>query len=120
MNKIKRLLPFLPLVFLCGCLQVTDELSIQPDGSGTVKLDIKSSIPGSMAQNIGMGMGETGAVVYPPTSEAEARKFFPGKEFTVTTKEEDNGETGSHLTVTVEFKDINALLSSPYGHAHAL
>ena len=110
------------LVFLCGCIKTKDELTINADGSGTVRIETLSSLPPELSEGMdsqmnGLGGGTT---IYPPLSEAAARKFFPGKDFTVTVKQQkaDNGEV---TTVTeVEFKNINALLASPYGRAHQL
>jgi hypothetical protein len=47
-------------------------------------------------------------------TEDEVKKFFPEKSFQVTSKQEktDNGDT--LLTVEAKFKDVNALLASPY------
>jgi hypothetical protein len=119
----KRLSIGLLLVFLCGCFKTKDELTINADGSGKVRLETHSSVPPELSAGLGMeermgGVG--GAVMYPPTSESEAQKFFPGKDFTVTTKQEksDNGEVTTVIEAT--FKDINALLASPYGRAHQL
>ena len=107
------------LLLLCGCLQTKDDLTINGDGSGKVHMEIVSSIPPEFAQGMGM-MGGGAPVVYPPISEAEAQKFFPGKDFNVTTKQQraENGDLTT--TIDVDFKDINALLASPYGHAHQL
>ena len=63
-----------------------------------------------------MGGGGT----YPPTSEAEAQKFFPGKDFKITVKQDTTDKGQTVTVVEVEFKDINSLLSSPYGRAHQL
>src|ERR1041385_9262705 len=75
-----------------------------------------------MLAGMGMGarMGASDAIVYLPMSESEAKKFFPGKAFTVTAKEEKVGESGRQLVVEAAFKDVNALLASPYARAHSL
>ena len=119
----KRMSVGLLLVFLCGCFNTKDELTINADGSGRVKIETRSSIPPELSEGMGLGGrmgGMGGEVMYPPTSEADARKFFPGKDFNVTVKQgkADNGD----VTTMVEagFKDINALLASPYARAHQL
>ena len=119
----KRMSVGLLLVFLCGCFNTKDELTINADGSGRVKIETRSSLPPELSEGMAMqsrmgGMG--GGTMYPPISEAEARKFFPGKDFTVTVKQNkaDNGDTTT--VIEAEFKDINALLASPYGRAHQL
>lgn len=117
----KRICGGLLLVVLCGCLKTKDEVTINTDGSGKVHLETTSSLPPEMAENMTGGqMGGMGPVLYPPISEAEARKFFPAKDFNVSVKEErkDNGDVTT--VVDAEFKDINALLASPYGRAHQL
>jgi hypothetical protein len=119
----KRLSIGLLLVFLCGCFKTKDELTINADGSGKVRIETRSSVPPELSEGLGMEGrmgGMNGGVMYPPTSESEAQKFFPGKDFTVTTKQEksDNGEVVT--VIEAAFKDINALLASPYGRAHQL
>jgi len=110
------------MLALCGCIKVKDELTINADGSGKIYLETQSKMPAEMidgltAQSRG---GEGGGVIYPPTSEAEAKKFFPEKDFTVTVKEQKTGDGGTTTVIEAGFKDINALLASPYGHAHQL
>ncbi len=120
MKKLMKWSPALALVFLCGCFQVQDELTLEPDGSGTVKLTLHSEIPEELMS--GMGMSSRfggGAPMYPPTSEAEARQFFPGKDFVVKFEEKKASE-GNNLHIEAAFKDVNALLASPYGRAHQL
>ena len=114
----KRNIWLLALVagLLSGCLQVEDELTVQPDGSGTVRVVTHTSLSGDLANSFSMAEG---GAMYPPTSEAEAKQFFPAPAFSVKVEEEFKGE-GKTVTVTAAFKDINALLSSPYGRAHQL
>jgi hypothetical protein len=65
--------------------------------------------------------GEMGAgIAYPPISEAEAQKFFPGKDFKITVKQDKTDKGDTVTVIDVEYKDINALLASPYGRAHQL
>lgn len=116
---IRRFAPALLLVALCGCFQDKDELTIQPDGSGIVRLEVKSSAAPEMVALTGGRFGNQ-SVLYPPTSEAEAHKFFPAKDFSVTAKQDASDDGGTVMTITAAFKDINALLASPYGRAHSL
>lgn len=110
------------LVFLCGCIKTKDELTINADGSGKVQIETQSSLPPELSDGIDGQMGALGGstIIYPPLSEAEARKFFPGKDFTVNVKQQkaDNGDVTT--LIGAEFKNINALLASPYGRAHQL
>lgn len=119
---IKQLCAAVALVVLCGCFKVKDELSIEPDGSGVVRLEARSSMPSEMLGAMGMGNRGGGiGVLYPPVSEAEAKQFFPEKDFKLTVSQKASSDGGAP-TVTVEarFKDINTLLASPYGKAHSL
>src|SRR5947207_5341225 len=106
---------------LCGCLQPKYELTLKADGSGKIRLEMRTRIPPEMlsAMNTQIDMGGNDAVLYPPISEVEAKRFFPSKAFTVTTKEEKAGEQRI-LVIEAAFKDVNALLNSPYARAHAL
>jgi hypothetical protein len=108
------------VVFLCGCFKDKDELTINADGSGKVRIETQSSLPPEMMEGMTGQMGADTIYVYPPMSETEARKFFPGKDFTVTVKQQkaDNGDVTT--VIEAEFKDLNALLASPYGRAHQL
>ena len=111
------------LVFVCGCIKTKDELTINADGSGKVQIETQSSIPPEFSEGMGMQAemgGAGGSIIFPPLSEAEARKFFPGKDFNVTVKQQkaDNGDVTT--IIEADFKNINALLASPYGRAHQL
>lgn len=119
----KRMSVGLLLVLLCGCIKTQDELTINADGSGMVHLETTSSVPPEFSEGMGtqagmLGMG--GSVVYPPLTEAEARKFFPGKDFKITVKQQKSANGEVTTVIEAEFKNINALLASPYGRAHQL
>lgn len=118
----KRMTLGLLLVLLCGCIKTKDELTINADGTGKVRIETQTSIPPELSEGMGQARmgGASGGVIYPPVSEAEARKFFPGKDFSVTVKQQkaDNGDVTT--VIEAEFKNINALLASPYGGAHQL
>ena len=110
----------LALLFLCGCFKTKDELTLNADGSGKVRIETRTSLPPEWSGEVGMGERLGGGVMYPPLSEAEAQKFFPAKDFhlNVSAEKADDGDTT--IVVEAEFKDINALLGSPYGRAHQL
>ncbi|HEX9046180.1 MAG TPA: hypothetical protein VF988_04075 [Verrucomicrobiae bacterium] len=118
----KQILAGLLLLALCGCIKIKDEVTLNADGSGTVRLETHSSAPPGLAEGMSMGarMGGPDAVIYPPVSESEARKFFPEKDFKITVKQTkaDNGD----VTTVIEaaFTNINTLLNSAYGRAHQL
>ena len=117
----KKLTAGLLLLGLCGCIKIKDELTLNADGSGSVKIETVTSLPPDFAAVMAGGMGGMGdGVIYPPVNEVEARKFFPAKDFTVTARQKkaDNGDVTN--VIEVAFKDVNALLASPYGKAHQL
>lgn len=119
----KRLLPALLLLALCGCFKSKDELTLNADGSGSVHIETRVLVAPETLQSLGFSVGAGGEEgqppFYPPTSEEEARRLFPEKLFTVTVKEEKEGD-GSALFIDASFKDVNALLNSPYARAHGL
>lgn len=111
------------LVFACGCIKTKDELTINADGSGKVRIETQSSIPPELTESMGMGSGMMGlgeAVIYPPVSEAEARRIFPANDFTVAVDQQKSTNGDTTTVITAEFKDINKLLASPYGRCHEL
>jgi hypothetical protein len=119
----KRILVAMLLVGLCGCIKIKDELTINADGSGKVRIETLSSLPPEMLTSMGLASQMAGAgdnIMYPPANEAEAHKFFPAKDFKVTVKQEKAGNGDNTLVIEAEFKDLNALLASPYGRAHQL
>jgi hypothetical protein len=111
----------LATVFLCGCFQVEDDLTLQADGSGKVRLTVSSNLPEEVLSMLGesSGYGGGSAPLYPPASESEARHFFPPKDFTLKVEQKDSGP-GKTLVVEASFKDVNRLLASPYARAHQL
>ena len=119
MNMLLRLSPVLLAGLLCGCLEVKDELTLQPDGSGAVRMEVHNRAPEqAMAMNSRVGYGSQ-SVTYPPVNKAEARHFFPAKDFNLTVNEKDE-PGGKLLTIEAAFKNIDALLASPYARAHQL
>lgn len=116
---IKRTVSVLALVLLCGCFKVKDELTLNADGSGVIRLESRTTLPAEMLAGMSMNRNNAQAGIYPPVSAAEVKGFFTDKDFDVTSKEtKDNGATV--LTIEAKFKDINALLASPYAKAHGL
>jgi hypothetical protein len=121
MKTLKRWIPLFSALLLCGCFQVEDELTLAPDGSGKVTMKVHSSLSQDQVSMMGMtgrfGGGEQ--LCYPPISEAEARRFFPAKDFALKV-EETSADDGQTLAIEASFKDVNALLASPYARAHQL
>ena len=108
------------LALASGCLQVTDQLTVAPDGTGSVHLEVASGVPAELLEGLGArGAMGGGSIMYPPTSEEEMKRFF-GKDATVQVAETATTDGGKKLVADVKFKDVNALLTSPYGKAHAL
>lgn len=110
------------LVLLCGCFQAKDELTLEPDGSGKVRIETRVLIASEAISMMGTGMrmGANEPIICPPLSEADARRLFPAKDFKVTVKTEKAANDEQTVIVEASFKDVNALLNSPYGRAHAL
>lgn len=117
--KLEHWSAALALGLLCGCFQNKDELTLQADGSGTVRIEMRSSIKPEAVHTFRQTASDAG-VMYPPADEPSAKKLFPGKDFTLVIKEEKTADGGFVSVVNATFKDINALLASPYGQAHAL
>jgi hypothetical protein len=110
------------LLCLTGCLQTKDELTINADGSGKVRIETRTAAgANNMAEAASMEeMDAQGPALYPPASPQEAKRLFPGKDFVITVSQ-TNADNGDSITVIeVQYKDINALLASPYGRAHQL
>jgi hypothetical protein len=108
-----------------GCLKVKDHLTINPDGSGTVRIEVFSavtpeSLRGSRYSSWLSNLEQGDHVIYPPLHAEHAEKLFPGKAFTVKATESEAGGNAPTLVVEVAFKDVNTLIASPYGEAHAL
>jgi hypothetical protein len=110
------------LAMCAGCLELKDHLTINADGSGTVKLEVKSTLGGGEAAGMFgmMSAGAEGATEYPPMTRQAAQKLFAGRGITVNTAEAEDDKGVTTLTVEAVFNDINALLASPYGKARAL
>ena len=120
MRTWKRWVPVLVAGLLCGCFQIKDELVLQPDGSGTVRLTVRSSVPEELLSMLGGSSGfGGGGSIYPPINEGEAHRFFPSKDFTVKV-EEQKGEDSKTVIIEAAFKNVKALLDSPYAKAHQL
>lgn len=68
-------------VWLCGCFQVQDDLTLQADGSGKVTLSVHSSLTEEMIGILWTSSpyGNGSVPMYPPVSEAEAQHLFPPK-----------------------------------------
>lgn len=121
MKMLKRWGPVWAALWLCGCFQVQDELTLQPDGSGSVRLTLRTSLPDEMTAmfNMPYRFGAGREPIYPPANQAEAQRFFPPKDFTLQVTENKTND-GKTVVIAASFKDVNALLASPYGRAHQL
>lgn len=104
---------------LCGCIEVTEHLTLNADGSGTLKMTTSPrGLPPSQLQMINMisQQGEMAEAIYPPLDPRAAEALFEGEGLEVQTRRESEGG----VAVDVAFKDINALLRTPYARAHSL
>jgi hypothetical protein len=116
------LLPVLALVVLaCGCVEVKDTLTIRADGSGTVRIETVVA-PTAMLQGFHSGVvsSDNEEFWYPPTNAQYARALFPGDAFEVRVEPNRGDKDTAGVIVEVKFKDVNALINSPYGRAHSL
>ena len=112
----------LPLLWTTGCFDINDDLTLKADGSGKVRIEARLISAVAAIHEHGMDgmMGNPEqTILYPPTTEDEARRLFPAKDFTVNVKVDPAGGQ-SMLVVDAAFTNVNALLSSPYGRVHAL
>jgi hypothetical protein len=101
-----------------GCLKVKDRMTLRPDGSGTVRIETEILMPAGAGR---MGSADIGrATAYPPTSTMQAAVLFPAKDFTIVGKPTEMRPAKPTFIVEVAFKDIQALVTSPYGRAHSL
>jgi hypothetical protein len=109
----------LAMTVLCGCIDVEDELTLNGDGSGSVRLAVKSGADmGDFSDR--SSSGDADSAQYPPTSAKEAKLLFPAPGFEVKT-DATTGDSGEQtLVIHATFKDANALLNSPYARSHAL
>ena len=57
MKTLRGWITVLAAVFLCGCFQVQDDLTLQADGSGKVKLTVHSNLPEEVTSMLGMSSG---------------------------------------------------------------
>jgi hypothetical protein len=117
-QRVRAAVLCLPLILLNGCLDSTDELAIEPDGSGKVRLQVLTSVPAELLEHFGE-MGPNSTPFFPPLSADLAAKFFPETTFITTVKEEPR-DGARLLTVDASFKNLQDLIQSPYGRAHAL
>jgi hypothetical protein len=113
------------LCLTTACLRVEEHLTIRPNGSGTLRIEVQSTARSAgLAQQVrelGSLLAVPGrAAIFPPLSAAHARSLFPDPALSVTATERVDDEGRPGLTVEVAFSDINALLASPYGETHAL
>jgi hypothetical protein len=110
------------LLLVGGCAQISDHLTVNPDGSGTVELTVTPLVKTDsllMMRQMSQAEQMPKALFYPPLNEQEAKKLFPKGDFSVQTEEQEK-DGKKTFVVKVEFKDVNKLLSSPYGTAHNL
>src|SRR5258706_5824385 len=111
-NRIRTVLPGLALLLFCGCLDYTDKLTINPDGSGVVHIEVRTTLPVEMFEMMGGGMPGADAISFPPMSKRGAAKVFPAKDFVLSFKQDSRDSETNHVVIDAKFKDIAALLNS--------
>jgi hypothetical protein len=119
---LRRSLVLLILFAFSGCTYVSDHLSLNADGSGTVEIHttVASQFAMMASGQRAAFSGQSPRLLYPPMSKAEAKQLFPGDGFNVSYATENEGDDEQHHTVTVTFADADALLNTPYAAAHSL
>jgi hypothetical protein len=112
------------LLALCGCLEIQDELILQPDGSGSVRLEVTSILNPEECAMLWAMTANDGSMkpppLYPPLNQQQASACFPAPGFEVAVREEEGEEDARKTTITASFKDLRTLLSSPYAEHHQL
>jgi hypothetical protein len=109
------------LIFCSSCVEVKDHLTINADGSGTVFISTssKGSSSGLLMARQFFKEGASKVLNFPPMQHDDFKKLFPGNDFTIIFND-DPGDKEGIIRASIEFKDINKLLQSPYAAAHAL
>jgi len=107
-----------------GCLQVKEHLTVRADGSGTVRIEVHSVLTPAATRRTGRWGGYFDRLgdhpPFPPLNAEQVATLFPGQAFTVKTTEGDGRDGKPTVVADVAFTDVNALIASPYGQAHAL
>lgn len=120
-KKIRMLLSVAAALVFCGCLDYTDKVTINPDGSGVVHVEARTTAPMEMFDMLSMGvMSEDNSTPFPPLTKRAAAKLFPAKDFEVSFADKTGDSETNHVIVEAKFKDIAALLNSPYAARRAL
>lgn len=120
-QPLRGLAGVLILSLLAGCLRVKEHLTLKLDGSGTLVLETQSPVQPALLRALRQQGGfEAPFAWYPPLTKSDAERLFPGKDFEVTVKDNTGKDAASGVIVRVAFKDINALMASPYGQARSL
>jgi len=107
---------FIAMIFtalaLCACFDVKEHLVIHPDGSGSLSIEVKTdSDLYEVTADLGSDRWLSEARLnYPPTSMESMKVLFPGESFVIEKAPDDK----TTLKARVKFKDISAILNSPY------
>lgn len=113
------LIAALALVLAAGCTQVKETLTINADGSGSVRVETLTYMPSSLYSMLREFFPDE-AFTYPPITRQHVKSLFPGDAFTLDIKRNRTVAHTTGVVVEAQFKDINALLEGPYGAAHSL
>lgn len=107
---------------LSGCARTRDHLTIRPDGSGTVELEMVLLVEKDVLLMRRMWEEEAGAAwdSYPPFTRSELEELFAGADVTIDASEEADKDGHHRLKATIAFDDIGMLTATPYGLVHRL
>jgi len=104
-----------------GCLKVKEHLTLRADGTGTLRLETRCLAPAAVVAMLKQrGMTAPDLLSFPPLTRDDAARLFPGEGFEVKVTDVRADDAVSGTLVEVAFKDITALMASPYGHARSL
>src|SRR5947207_719228 len=100
-NKLPALLPALAMLLLCGCVDYTDKLTINADGSGAVHMEIRTTLPVEVFDMMSMGMMDGGenSPPFPPISKRAAAKIFPAKDFELSVSNKTGENETNHVVI---------------------
>jgi len=112
---------YIAVVFVCllaqGCLELEEELIINKDGSGTLKVQgilgenftKMVEMAESMKDSAG---GETTAAGMLSVSEEDLKEKFKGEGITIASSQFETKESKLHLSYRIEFDNLQKLLST--------
>jgi hypothetical protein len=103
-----------------GCLDVKDHLTINPDGSGDIVLEVPQPGPEFAQLQAYLEEGGHSNIIYPPVGQQQIYRMFPAPDFSYNMKVGKTADGKPTNLAEVKFKDVSKLLAGPYAKAHSL